>query len=347
MKKFRLMKKVFFIFLIVGLAVTGCAKTEAAPKVYTMRFSCSLSPGMDSSLGPKEWCEYIEANSGGRIKTQFFDSGSLYKASESLEAVMMGMCEAQESLASDLVAAIPEFELLITPGVTNIPGFYDKIADGEIGDKLMKSLERKGLKGIALVSDGGYGKYGTGYVTKTRFIKVPTDFAGLKICVTFPADVTIVSKYGGVPVSMPGGEKFMALQLGTIDGTSCGFNHFEERKLNEAGAIYYTVCPTKGAMVYVVSVNKDWFDKLPSDLQILLLESGKRIIDVGSRQRAEKSDESDYQYAIDHGVLVHELTPEELAMWEGEVDEVIEAMKAKDPGLKELLEMVEELKRQG
>ena len=104
------------------------------------------------------------------------------------------------------------------------------------------------------------------------------------------------------------------------------------------------MCPTKGCMVYVVSVNKDWFDKIPSDLQTLMLESGKRIMDVGSRERAEKSDELSYQYAIDHGVLVHELTPEELATWEGDVKEVIDTMKAKDPRLKELLEMVEELK---
>ena len=222
------MKKLILLlvlaFTISGLLVSNVFATDkfdpTPENPIILKFTCSLTPGMDSAIGPKEWCEYIETNSGGRIKTQFFDSGSLYSSKQSLEAVMMGMCQAQESLASDLVAAIPEFEMLIAPGTCNVPGLFNKIVDGEIGAKLMESLERKGLKGIAIITDGGYGKYCTGYVTKSRFIKVPTDFAGLKIAVTFPADVSIVKKYGGIPASISGGEKFMALQLGTIDGTS-------------------------------------------------------------------------------------------------------------------------------
>ena len=345
MKRFVLMKKVFFIFLIVGFAVTGFAKTEAAPEVYTMRFSSSFNPGATEMVGTIEWCKYIEANSGGRIKVQFFDSGSLYAADKALEAVMMGMCEGIETTSMELTVIMPEWNLVLAPGLMNTPELYSYIVDGEPGVKLWENLERNGLKGIAMVPTAKYGKYGGGYATKDRFIKVPADFDGLKLRVYSPSDVSIVNKYGGVPVSMPGGDVFMALQLGTISGTSCGLGHFSERKFQEAGAIYYTSCPTKGGNPYVTLLNKDWFDKLPADLQILLLESGKRIIDVGSRERAVENDKLDYQYAVDRGVLIYELTPEDIAAWKVDIDLAIETLKASDPGLKELIEMVEEFKK--
>jgi len=350
MKRFVLMKKVCFIFLIVGLVLVGCAVpitpatvSAPTPEVYKLRFSSSLNPGNMSLVGTQEWCEYIEAHSGGRLKVQLFDSGSLYPSEKALEAVMMGMCEGEQALPNDLVKIMPEFEVLGAPGIMTTAERFAKIADGEIGAKLWESLERKGLKGIALVTVGGYGKCSGGYACKTRFIKVPADFAGLKIRITFNLEGDMISKYGGVPVTMPGGEQFMALKLGTIDGSRCGLSHYPERKLDEAGATYWTSCPIAGGMAYIVMLNKDWFDKLPSDLQVLLVESGKRIIDVGHRQLMENYDKLNYQYAVDHGVLFCELTPEDMAAWKGDVDLIIDKMKAKDTGLKELIEMAEEL----
>lgn len=348
--KHKLVMVMLSVALIVGLVLIGCVKPVAppeepadgvtpTPEVYTIRFTCSLSPGHRSSRGSEEWCEYIEANSGGRIKVQFFDSGSLYKASDAVEATSIGACEAMLSVGNEFINILPEWEVLMAPGVTDSAEGFARIADGEIGARLMESLERKGLKGIALIPTGNYVPYGAGWVTKCYYIKVPADFAGLKLRAYTPADVEIVSKYGGVPVTMPGSEVFMALELGTIDGTSCGLLHFQERKFQETGAIYYTWCPTTGGTPYMCALNKEFFDKLPSDLQVLLMDSGKRIIDVGTRQMVEEGCELAYQWAIEHGVLVYERTPEELAAWKVEVDLIIENMKAKDPALKELLEM--------
>ena len=346
------MKKLVLI-LVLTFALSGVfvSNVFAADKLnptpenpVILRFSDALNPGHQSAVGAKEWCQYIEENSGGRIKTQFFDTGSLYAENKVLEAVMMGMCEGCQMLSSNLCATFPEWEMTTLPGMMDSIELYSKVADGEIGAKLMEGLERGGLKGLVFVPIAAPKPlYGTGYVTKTHFIKVPADFRGLKLRVVYPGDAAIINKYGGVPVSIPGGETFMALQLGTIDGTSTGFQQFKERKFHETGAIYYTVCPLKGGQVYITLLNKNFFDKLPSDLQILLLESGKAIIDVGRRQALMVEAATDnYQYAIDNGVLVYQLTPEDLAAWEEDIKQVVETAKAKSPVLKEIIEMAEE-----
>ena len=349
------MKKLLLLVLVLAFALSGvfvsnvfaAEKLNPTPeKPAILRISCALSPGYSSSLSTIEWCKYIEANSGGRIKTQFFDSGSLYSQSNALEALMMGMCEGAIFLPTDFTKILPEWNIVQVSAILDTPEHYAKIADGEVGARLFEGLETKGLKGIALIPNGGYGKNGPGFVTKCYPIKVPADFAGLKIRTAQPTEAALIAKYGGVPVTLPGGDVFMALQLGTIDGTTCGLNHFSQRKFQETGAIYYAASPLKGRVFYSTVLNKDFFDKLPSDLQILLLESGKRIIDVGYRQGAVEVDEVNNQYAVDHGVLIYEVTPEDTAAWKVDFDLDMEALKADNPGSKELFEMIEEIRRQ-
>jgi C4-dicarboxylate-binding protein DctP len=61
-------------------------------------------------------------------------------------------------------------------------------------------------------------------------------------------------------------------------------------------------------------VSKDWWDKLPSDIQVGLKKAAERLI----REQRKEMDEqvaSLFQQAVEKGIQVHVQTPAEEAQW--------------------------------
>jgi TRAP-type C4-dicarboxylate transport system substrate-binding protein len=118
-----------------------------------------------------------------------------------------------------------------------------------------------------------------------------------------------VKALGGAPVFMSGGEVYMALQRGTVDGLATGFTAFLERKFYEVNK-YLLVAP-QGYQTYTVMVSKSFWESLPPDQQKTIQDSVKRVAD-DVRKNVEKINEEAFQELVKKGVQPYTASKEEL-----------------------------------
>jgi TRAP-type C4-dicarboxylate transport system substrate-binding protein len=118
---------------------------------------------------------------------------------------------------------------------------------------------------------------------------------------------------------MPGGEMYMGLQTGVIDGIITGIGGFNDRKLYET-CKYGMEFPI-AAGIFVIAMNKETWDSLPPELQDLIAQAGR---EVGAADLKRKIDAEKEQWEITRkaGVSIYTISPEEKARWKKAVSEV-------------------------
>lgn len=214
--------------------------------------------------------ERIEERSKGRIKVQVYPSEQLAKE---IEAVRMIQAEVIEmtTTGSTLtnwfeLAAFCELPFLMRDSIA-----MNRYLKGPIG-KLMKEemIAKAGLRAL------GHFERGPRHLTSNRPIKHPDDLKGLIIRVpNVPAFVTTWSALGAKPTPMSFSEVFTSLQQGTIEAQENPF-----ALINNAGFAevqnYLNLTGHVMSWVYPV-IGEKQFQKLPTDLQQLVLEAGKEM----------------------------------------------------------------------
>ncbi len=86
----------------------------------------------------------------------------------------------------------------------------------------------------------------------------------------------VLKRAGGTPVSLPGGELFTSLQTGTIDATEwVGPYNDLAFGLHKAARYYYYPGWHEPGTILECFINKDAFNKLPDDLQSIVINAAK------------------------------------------------------------------------
>jgi TRAP-type transport system periplasmic protein len=164
------------------------------------------------------------------------------------------------------------------------------------------------------------------------------DLKGLKVRSVSGIAGQTITALGATGVSIPGGETYLALQTGVIDGTITGADNVVERKLFEP--CKYALYLPMFAGTFAVAMNKETWNSLPKDLQTLIDQVSREIRD--SDLRREIGMEKGMWEAIKKaGVTVYTISPEEQARWkkatETADDKYLQEWSAKGYPVKEAL----------
>ena len=144
------------------------------------------------------------------------------------------------------------------------------------------------------------------------------DFKGLKIRATGKVNTAMVKAFGGTPVEISTGDLFSALDRGMVDGTFFTWGGSLAFGLKDATK-YRTECSAV-LDVFIVTMNRDTFAKLPADIQKIFDENSTPAVsqkyaaahmelEKGARGAIAGSDKKAGNPPI------HVLPPEELARW--------------------------------
>jgi len=79
----------------------------------------------------------------------------------------------------------------------------------------------------------------------------------------------VVKAVGASPVVLPMGEVYMALKLGTIEGTIMSLDAVETSKMAEVWK-YYVVSPNPNTIIGSIIINMNSFNKLPDNIKTLI-----------------------------------------------------------------------------
>jgi TRAP-type C4-dicarboxylate transport system substrate-binding protein len=143
----------------------------------------------------------------------------------------------------------------------------------------------------------------------------PADNKGLKMRAS-GRNIDIVKKLEAVPVAMPSGEAYEALQRGTIDcAASMTMDSAYTMKMHEVAK--YVMFPEFGGYnIDTTAVfNIDSWNKLPKDVQDLIWKMGVELADK-NRDLIMNVEQKQAKEMVAKGLVLYKLSPEAKKQWQ-------------------------------
>lgn len=323
-RKLFLVGAVLALLALVGVACGASATAVPAQKsgpaavqpaspqqVFKIKFTSPLAPPpfIFSELD-KWWADQVQARSGGRIEfTDFYWLGALTRAGEELEAIEVGLAQAGSIQYPYYVGKLPlgnwNYPVPFGPGPDVVMKASQRLFD-EI-PALKAELERYNQKIIALKVIDTYN------LTSKKPIVNLDDFKGLKIASIGAYHPKILKDAGATATAMPVGERYEALSSGIVEAEFLPWDISYAYKFHEINK-HVTWVDMGSNMPVVLTVNRDFWNRLPPDLQDLMLQVGKEAmqlnLDIISKKRAEAL--AGWAAA---GVTRHDMPEAERAKW--------------------------------
>ena len=327
-----------FVVLITGTLFFFTGVCQAQEK-HLMRFSHGLPEDHSIAKQYKEWGGLINQRSKGALSVEIFPSATLFKPLELIRAIQMGTIESGGAWPFDLAKSIPEFYIFSVPFTYYTTDHVVRILNSDIRTILGKCAERQGIEILSytLYPADAFG------ITSKKPLRIPSDCKGKVFRATDRITASFIKFWGGGAAFLSGGEVYMALQRGTIDGSISTTQTNVERKLYEVSP-HLILLP----MMYVsgvIAMNKDFFLKLSKELQQVVLDVSKEI-ENKSPQIAREMNARDLNYLKGKGLsLPYTPTQAEMALWEKGTQPLRDSAMGDFPGGKELLKKVDSILR--
>lgn len=265
--------------VLLCLWLLSCA--WAAHADVLIRFSHVVARDTPKGLAVERFKSLVEQRSGGRIRVMVYPAARLYGDLDEMEALRLGAVEMlAPSLSKFGPIGFPEFELFDLPFLFERLPDVRRVAQGEVGRRLLESLSRHGLVGLGFF-DNGFKQ-----MSANRPLLAPGDFKGLRMRVQ--ASRVIAAQFralGARPVVLAFSETRRALQAGVVDGTENPVSNFWTQGMNE---VQTDLSLTNHAYLgYAVVANQRfWTSLLPRDRAVVTqamqeaLAYGNAIADV-------------------------------------------------------------------
>jgi C4-dicarboxylate-binding protein DctP len=252
---------------VVTLAFALPLTAQAAPIV--IKFSHVVAVNTPKGQAAEHFKKLAEERTKGAVKVEVYPNSQLYKDKEEMEALQMGSVQMlAPSLAKFAPLGLKEFELFDLPFIFDGYDELHKVTQGPVGAKLLKSLESRGLIGLA------YWDNGFKVMSANKALKNPDDMKGLKMRIQSSKVLDAqMRSVGAMPQVMAFSEVYQALQTGVVDGTENPPSNLYTQKMHEVQK--YVTLSNHGYLGYAVLVNKKFWMGLPADIRAALESSMK------------------------------------------------------------------------
>ena len=281
--KFRetMMKKILTFIFLIGI-ITGCSGGQESSnsantkeyKTYKWRLVTSWPknyPGL--GMAPERIADLVEEMSDGQMQITVYGAGEQVPAFGVFDAVSSGSHQMGHSGGYFWKGKVPAAQ------------FFTSVPFGLTADEINAWVNRGG--GLELwreiyepfniypIPAGNTGTQMFGWFNKE--INSLEDVKGLKMRIPGIGG-EVLKKAGGIPVTLPGGELFTALQTGVIDATEWvgPYNDLTFGFHQAAKYYYYPGWHEPGPMLELL-INMDAWNSLPKHLQVIIEIATKAV----------------------------------------------------------------------
>lgn len=266
------MKRTLVVMTILLMVVTG---------VFGQQFTIRLAHGDPTDIYTSKaqaqavvFANLVNLKSNGRIKVEVYGNGALGAEREIVESVKAGNVEIG-------IASGPISNFFPDAMVTDIPYLFPseyvawKVMEGPFGQKLAdKFLAATGMRCLAF-SEVGF----RNFTNSVKPIKSPADLKGMKIRVMeTPLYITMMKAMGASPTPVAWTETYTALQTHVVDGEENPIASILMAKLQEVQKYLTLDGHTYGVSWFII--NEKFFQKLPPDLQYIVMDAAKMAATV-------------------------------------------------------------------
>src|SRR5690606_1553060 len=267
------------ICAVLGLALLGSADAKAQPKTYSLRFNHVLGPKEPFHEGFLKWAKAVEARTNGGLKIDIFHSSQLGKEEDIIEQIRQGANLGQNTDSARMGNYVPGIAVMNGPYFVETLEEVAKLRKAPTVIKWQEELASKhGLKVVSFNWVQGYRHFFT-----NKPVKTPDDLKGLRIR-TPPAPIwqESIRALGATPVAMAFGDMYPGLQQRAIDGVELVYT-------NIPGGRFYEVLKFANETKHIMLINFEvvsakWFDSLPKEYQVALVEEADRAGEATSKE---------------------------------------------------------------
>jgi C4-dicarboxylate-binding protein DctP len=251
--------------------------------------------------------ERVNEEMDGTACMEVFPNSTLYDDDQVLEAMLQGDVQMAAPSLSKFEAFTKQFQIFDLPFMFLNIDAVDKFQQGETGEKLMNSMQRRGLQGLAFWHNG------MKQMSANKSLVMPEDAKGLKFRVQ-PSDV-IVAQFETLeasPQPMAFSEVYGALQTGVVDGQENTWSNIYGQKFFEVQE--GSTETNHGVLDYLVVTGSDWWESLDPEVRDQLAT----IMDEVTAERNAAVNDVDMearQAILDAGGEIRELSDEERQAW--------------------------------
>jgi len=268
------MKKLASLGVMIAVAVvslmmgspTGLV-AQAKPIVWNLPHTAA--PTYYHIVNMNAFAAKVKEKSGGRMEIRVHPASSLYPQQEILPSLLDGRSEIGPVLSGYLT------DVLLELGVLELPFMTSSLEEHRKAQQALKPFftEQLGKKGLKLLTSHAWPSQ---QVFSHQPIRTIADWKGKKIRVYGADTSNITRSLGGVPVNIPFGELYTALEKKTVDGAITSATNAEPMKFFEVSKIinYWFLAGASGE--WLVTNQKAW-DGLPKDLQQVVLDALKEV----------------------------------------------------------------------
>jgi len=282
----------------VVVTAYGYAIRPAAAAEYVMKFgTATINETQHQYI--KFYKEALEKASSGSIEVQIYPASQLGPIPREIEGVQLGTIQGYIGPVDFYVGLEPRYGVFSTPML-----FRDEahvaatIHDPEMQKIILEMVKPKRMIGLATLSIGV-----VDYAARSPLMRL-SDFNGKKIRINGTAlERAKMAKLGATGIAMPLSEVMPALSQGTND-------------------LVKTVSVTNDTfLVSLAVVSQAWLDKLPPNLQKIVLDTGQAIQPTTQAWEIEFTKKLNDDWT-NLGGQIHPLPAEDLAKMKTLLDSV-------------------------
>lgn len=256
------------------LATSACAvEPDDPPGTATLLIGDSYPPTHPASRdGVDYFIERAGQLSGGRLNFEYFPSAQLGKAEDHLTLTRSGAIDIGVVSPPYLSDRMPLSNVADLPGMSTsacAPAAALTSLMGDGGILAEREYAPQQLRMLFVGVQPGYEVMTTG-----RPVTEPSDMAGLQLRSSGGVLDQAVQTLGASPVSIAGPEMYEAMARGTVDGTSLPPMSAKPYRLDEV-ATHSTSGAPLGSFTLSYAVSDRAWDRLPPDLQAVLVQAGR------------------------------------------------------------------------
>ncbi|MEW9124250.1 MAG: TRAP transporter substrate-binding protein [Thermotaleaceae bacterium] len=347
MKKFSLI--CLAMIMVVSLAISGCAPKEApapapgapeqqAQPIKIVAAHNQTAPGNMYIVGMDALKETVESKSNGSITVETHAGTLGTNENELVEKLKLG--------AADLVVVSPGFmtqtgikevDLLALPYLFENYEHWEKVVDGEVGERLAQLINEKSnneFKVVGYWSAGVrnyYGKKPLNSMADLKAMKIRTQTSGVV--------AEFWTKIGAIPTNVAWGELYQALQQKTVDGAENSYGPLVQQSHHKTDNGKFITETEHDWTTRLVLMNGKKFDAMTKEQQDIILEGVRASIEA-ERNAVIEQDAEYKEVAIQDGAVVNEIDRQPF------IDAAlpIQDKAAQDMGATDLLEKIRALK---
>jgi TRAP-type C4-dicarboxylate transport system substrate-binding protein len=328
-------KRLFLFFLIAFIGVSFIAvdslKAEAEP--IRLTFSIFFPASHGQAKAAMAWAKEIEDRTKGKVQITTFPAGTLTTAPQCYDGVVKGISDLGFSLFAYTRGRFPVMAAVDLP-----MGYPNGKVASCVANEFAKTFKPKELEDVKVLY---LHAHGPGLLHTKKPVRKLEDLKGMKIRATGLSS-KVVEALGGVPVAMPQGDTYEALQKGVVEGT---FGPMEVLKgWKQAEVIKYTTeCSSVGyttAMFIVMNLEK--WNTLPADVKKIFEEVSEKYTRIHG-EVWDSTDKEGRDYTLSLGNQIIPLSDEENARWRKAVEPVIEDFITNTPKGGEYVSKIREL----